>query len=222
MLNQKDISYILEIVSQNLPQILDTVGFDPTVKEPGHSFGERIEEELVKVLVNSNPEIFSPPKVKKGGGKQTRKMEDFLYKNDYINLINIKTGYKWDIEKRQKKNGQPNMCSFKRLVNGICDSELDSYWILSIDTHCNKVSLFNLYDQLVFTNTNIGTGQTMLCEKKFYDYFEQEVDYTKSRKDVILTLKEIDEFATKAHIQLKQKQHQERIKKYERELSKLQ
>lgn len=211
MLNRQDLSYILEIVSQNLPQILDIVGFDPTVKEPGHSFGERVEEELVKVLVKSNSELFSPPKVKKGGGKQSRKMEDFLYKNHYMN---IKFGY--------KKNGQPNMCSFNRLVDRICDSELDSYWILSIDAHCNKVSLFNLYDQLVFTNTNIGTGQTMLCEKKFYDYFEQEVDYTKSRKDVILTLKEIDEFATKAHIQRKQKQHQERIKKYERELSKLQ
>ena len=86
-------------------------------------------------------------------------MQDITFSD---NFVNIKFGY--------KKNGQPNMCAFNRLVDKICESELDSYWILSIDAYGNKVSLFNLYDQLGFTNTNIGTGQTMLCEKKFYNY----------------------------------------------------
>ena len=210
MISREDQDYIISLVKEFLPSILEKVGFDPTVKEPGHSYGEKVEEVLASKLIKRDSR-FALPVTKKGKGKQTRKMQDLTF-DDYF--VNIKFGY--------KKNGQPNMCAFNRLVDKICESELDSYWILSIDAFDNKISLFNLYDQLGFTNTNIGTGQTMLCEKKFYEYFEQHIDYTKSRKDVIIKLKQIDEIAVKAHIQLKLKQQQERFKKYERELSKLQ
>ena len=210
MITREEQDYIVGLVKEFLPSVLEEVGFDPTVKEPGHSYGEKVEEVLANKLVDRD-DRFALPVTEKGKGKQTRKMQDITFSD---NFVNIKFGY--------KKNGQPNMCAFNRLVDKICESELDSYWILSIDAHGNKVSLFNLYDQLGFTNTNIGTGQTMLCEKKFYGYFEQHVDYTKSRKDVILQLKQIDEIAVKAHIQLKLKQQQERFNKYERELSKLQ
>tara|TARA_B100000530_G_scaffold281812_1_gene195537 strand:+ start:31 stop:663 length:633 start_codon:yes stop_codon:yes gene_type:complete len=210
MITREEQDYIVDLVKEFLPSVLEEVGFDPTVKEPGHSYGEKVEEVLANKLVDRD-DRFALPVTEKGKGKQTRKMQDITFSD---NFVNIKFGY--------KKNGQPNMCAFNRLVDKICESELDSYWILSIDAYGNKVSLFNLYDQLGFTNTNIGTGQTMLCEKKFYNYFEQHVDYAKSRKDVILQLKQIDEIAVKAHIQLKLKQQQERFKKYERELSKLQ
>ena len=210
MITREEQDYIVGLVKEFLPSVLEEVGFDPTVKEPGHSYGEKVEEVLANKLVDRD-DRFALPVTEKGKGKQTRKMQDITFKGYFVN---IKFGY--------KKNGQPNMCAFNRLVDKICESELDSYWILSIDAHGNKVSLFNLYDQLGFTNTNIGTGQTMLCEKKFYGYFEQHVDYTKSRKDVILQLKQIDEIAVKAHIQLKIKQQQKRFKLYDRELSKLQ
>ena len=209
MLSREDQDYVVNLAKEFLPLVLEEVGFDPTVKEPGHSYGEKVEEVLANKLVKRD-DRFALPVIKKGKGKQTRKMQDITFKGYFVN---IKFGY--------KKKGQPNMCSFNRLVEKICESELDSYWILSIDAFDNKVSLFNLYDQLGFTNTNIGTGQTMLCEKKFYGYFEQHVDYTKSRKDVILQLKQIDEIAVKAHIQLKLQQQQKRFKKYDRELSKL-
>jgi len=210
MISREDQDYIISLVKEFLPSTLEKVGFDPTVKEPGHSYGEKVEEVLASKLIKRDSR-FALPVTKKGKGKQTRKMQDLTF-DDYF--VNIKFGY--------KKKGQPNMVSFNRLVNKICDSELDSYWILSIDAFDNKISLFNLYDQLGFTNTNIGTGQTMLCEKKFYEYFEQHIDYTKSRKDVIIKLKQIDEIAVKAHVQLKLKQQQKRFKKYDRELSKLQ
>ena len=210
MLTKEERDYVVDLVKELLPSVLDEVGFDPTVKEPGHSYGEKVEEVLANKLIERDS-MFALPVTEKGKGKQTRKMQDITFKGYFVN---IKFGY--------KKNGQPNMCAFNRLVDKICESELDSYWILSIDAYGNKVSLFNLYDQLGFTNTNIGTGQTMLCEKKFYGYFEQHVDYTKSRKDVILQLKQIDEIAVKAHIQLKIKQQQKRFKLYDRELSKLQ
>ena len=209
MLSREDQDYVVNLVKEFLPLVLEEVGFDPTVKEPGHSYGEKVEEVLANKLVKRD-DRFALPVTEKGKGKQTRKMQDITFKGYFVN---IKFGY--------NKKGQPNMCSFNRLVEKICESELDSYWILSIDAFDNKVSLFNLYDQLGFTNTNIGTGQTMLCEKKFYEYFEQHVDYTKSRKDVILQLKQIDEIAVEAHIQLKRKQQQKRFKKYDRELSKL-
>ena len=46
------------------------------------------------------------------------------------------------------------------------------YWILSIDGKDNNICLFNLYEHLDYTNTNLGTGQVMLSESKFYPYFK--------------------------------------------------
>mgnify|MGYP004329529551 FL=1 len=136
----------------------------------------------------------------KGKGKQTRKMEDLTYKG---HLLNVKFGY--------DKKGQPNMCAFNRLLERFVKNEIDSYWILSIDGKDNKICFFNLYEHLEYTNTNIGTGQTMLTETRFYKDFNQDKDYATSRKDVIMKLKDISQIAVKSHTDLKLKQQEKRL-----------
>ena len=191
MLSAPEQQYILSLTKQMIPSILKDIGFDPSLKEPGHSFGEKLEEELVKRLIKKD-DRFSPP-------NSSRDMADLFFNDD---LINIKFGY--------EKKGQPNMVAFNRLVKRYLNEEIDSYWILTIDGSDNKVCLFNLYEHLEYTNTNLGTGQVMLCEKKFFSNFRQDKKYAVTKRDIILNLKEISKKSFEDHINLKKKQEKRR------------
>ena len=191
MISREDQQYILSLTKELLPSVLKEVGFDPTVKEPGHSYGEKVEETLIDKLIERD-DRFTKPKTK-------RAMQDFSWLKD---LLNVKFGY--------DKKGQPNMVSFNRLSKRYVNEEIDSYWILSIDGKDNHVCLFNLYEQLDYTNTNLGTGQVMLSETKFYPNFNQDKDYTIARKDVIMKLKKISQDATESHVKLRLEQEKER------------
>ncbi len=94
--------------------------------------------------------------------------------------------------------------------NGKEEVDIGESWILSIDGKNNHVCLFNLYEQLDYTNTNLGTGQVMLSETKFYPNFNQDKDYTVDRKDVIMKLKKISQDATESHVKLRLEQEKER------------
>ena len=50
MISKTNIDFILGLVKEFLPSVLEEVGFDPNVKEPGHQFGESVEEKLVEKL----------------------------------------------------------------------------------------------------------------------------------------------------------------------------
>ena len=52
MISPNNQTYILTLVKRLLPTILEEVDFDPTVKEVGHSFGEKVEETLVNKSVS--------------------------------------------------------------------------------------------------------------------------------------------------------------------------
>ena len=191
MITREDQKYILALTKELLPSVMKEIGFDPTLKEVGHSFGEKLEETLVNKLIERDKR-FSSPVAK-------RYMADLYFNKD---LINIKFGY--------KKKGQPNMVAFNRLSKRFLNKEIDSYWILSIDGADNKVCFFNLYEQLDYTNTNLGTGQVMLNESKFYPVFNQDKDYTITRNDVIMKLKKISQDATESHVKLRLEQEKQR------------
>ena len=191
MISREDQNYILSLTKELLPSVMKEIGFDSTLKEVGHSFGEKLEETLVNKLIERDNR-FSSPVAK-------RDMADLYFNKD---LINIKFGY--------KKKGQPNMVAFNRLSKRFLNKEIDSYWILSIDGADNKVCFFNLYEQLDYTNTNLGTGQVMLNESKFYPVFNQDNDYTITRNDVIMKLKKISHDATESHVKLRLEQEKVR------------
>ena len=147
MITPENQTYILNTVKRLLPNILTEINFDPTVKEVGHTFGEKVEEVLVEKLVELDSRFTAPD--------NKREMQDVSFNDD---LINIKFGF--------DKKGQPNMVAFNRLSTRYLKNEIDSYYIISIDGKTNKVTFFDLYQQLPYTNYNVGTGQVMLKEKK--------------------------------------------------------
>ena len=191
MLIKEDKIYIMELVKKLTPTILEEISFNPNVKEVGHSFGDRYEDVLVEKLLEIDNDFTEPT--------ETRSSDDLKYKGNYIN---IKFGY--------KKDGQPNICSMKRLLNYLHEDKIDSYYILSIDADGPIYQFFDVYDYLNYTNFNYGTGQLMLCEskmKKVYK-FNDEFSLTKTEKIVVIgnmMREELDR-----HIALKQKQ-QEKI-----------
>ena len=142
MISPNNQTYILKLVERLLPTILEEVDFDPTVKEVGHSFGEKVEETLVNKLCDLDPAFTAPE------GK--REMQDVSFNDD---LINIKFGF--------DKKGQPNMVAFNRLSERYLKGEIDSYYIISIDGKTNKVTFFDLYQHLPYTNYNVVYGLIM-------------------------------------------------------------
>ena len=185
MITSENQTYILTLVKRLLPTILEEVGFDPTVKEVGHSYGEKVEETLVEKLCELDPAFTAPE------GK--REMQDVSFNDD---LINIKFGF--------DKKGQPNMVAFNRLSERYLKGEIDSYYIISIDGKDNKVTLFDLYQHLPYTNYNVGTGQVMLKERQFFETFDQEKDYSISKISIIHTLRQMKVQSHHDHITLKE------------------
>ena len=187
MISPNNQTYILTLVKRLLPTILEEVGFDPTVKEVGHSYGEKVEETLVEKLCELDP-AFTAPDTK-------RAMQDVSFNDD---LINIKFGF--------DKKGQPNMVAFNRLSERYLKGEIDSYYIISIDGKTNKVTFFDLYQHLPYTNYNVGTGQVMLKEKPFFESFNQKKDYSISKLTIINTLRAMKVQSHKDHVTLKEQQ----------------
>lgn len=209
MISVQDQKFIISCIDKLISQCLEECDFNPKVKEPGHTYGEKVEEHLANKLVEIYPDKFSMPKKEKGKGKQTRKMEDLIWKSTN-NLINIKLGY-------EKGNGQPNMVSFNRLYKNYCSDLIDSYWIFIIDvlgkqkdSLTTKTYFFNLYDYLDYVNYNYGTGQVMLKENQFFDSYDSNKYFTNTKKDIILKLKKIDEESFISHMKLKKEQHHQR------------
>lgn len=209
MISKKDQNQIVSWVEEIIPECLLESKFDPTVKEPGHSYGENIEELLATKLVSKYPNHFSLPVKTKGKGKQTRKMEDIIWKNSN-SLMNIKLGH-------EKKDGQPNMVAFNRFFNKLHTDEIDSYYILivnvigkTIDNLTTEIYLFNLYDYLDYVNYNYGTGQVMLKEKQFFADYDSNKYFEFSKNEIMQKLKDIDNESFENHMNLKKKQHQKR------------
>lgn len=207
MITHEDQKYIISTVESFIESCLEESGFDPSVKEPGHSYGEKVEEILAHKL-SSKDSRFTLPKKVKGKGKQTRQMGDLMWENT---LINIKLGY-------EKGSGQPNMVSFTRFLEKFHNDEIDSYYILIInvsgktkDTLTTSVYLFNLYDYLDYVHYDYGTGQIMLKEKQFFDAYDSNKYFNNTKQSVMLKLQEIDECAFQSHIALKQKQRNKRL-----------
>ena len=216
MISREDQKYVLSLARQEHQYVLDRINFDSTTKEVGHSNGEKYEEVMANRLIDLDNNFAAPVKIN-GKGKQTRKMEDFTYKGNFINL---KFGY--------IKKGQSNMCTINRLIDRLMSDEyrdekqkghpqIDSYWILSVDSHNNKICFFNLYEHLGFTNLNMGPQQLMLSEKKFYEQFDEEKDYTLPEREILLKLVEMRKIATEEHVKLRLEQDkscQERVYAY--------
>ena len=190
MISREDQKYILSLTKKLLPSVLEEINFDPNdgKKEKGHRSGEDLETTFVREFIERDNIRFTEPIA-------DRAMADFLFNG---NKVNIKFSC--------VKGGQPNMCAWDRLYLGINEEEIDSYWILMINGMSQDVCLFNLYEHLDYTNTDLGTGQTMLKKSKFLKYFNQDKDYTiHNKNDILNKLDWIDEDAWERMMKAKSK-----------------
>ena len=208
MISVKNRKFIVDVVNEIIGDCLISCKIDTSRKEVGHSYGEILEEVLVDQLSIKYPKYFKEPEKESGKGKQTRKMEDMIFIQDNEEyLVNIKFGY-------EKGGGQPNMVSFNRLSKKYAQNIIDSYWILVIDVKGRDaesieagVYLFDLYNQLEYTNFNYGTGQVMLKEKEFFTNFDPDDYSVPKRKDVIEKMIIMNEESYIRHIEKKKKQN---------------
>ena len=190
MLTREEQNEILSLTRELLPSVLEEINFDPNdgKKEKGHRSGEDLETTFVREFIERDNIRFTEPTA-------DRAMADFLFNG---NKVNIKFSC--------VKGGQPNMCAWDRLYLGINEEEIDSYWILMINGLTQDVCLFNLYEHLDYTNTDLGTGQTMLKKTKFLKYFNQDKDYTiHNKNDILNKLDWIDEDAWERMLKAKSK-----------------
>ncbi len=188
MLSNHDTSFIMDLVKELTSDILKQISFDSTIKEPGHSFHGQFEDELVKRLIEADSNFSEPTEI--------RSSDDIKYKEHYIN---IKFGF--------DKNGNPNICSMKRLFNYFESGKIDSYYILSIDAKGPEYHLFNVYDYLDYTNFNYGTGQLMLKETKFKEvYTFNDESVRLNREETIVKMADMMKEECNRHILLKTKQ----------------
>jgi len=163
MITSEDKVYVMDLVKKLTPDILEKLNFDSTVKEVGHSFCDRYEDELVKMLLDIDDDFTEPTK--------DRSLDDIKYKGNYIN---IKFGY--------KKNGQPNLCAGNKLFDYLAgvggkskDIEIDSYYVISVDAYGPTYMFYDVYEYLQHDcfHYNAGPGQFMIKEsviKKVYEF----------------------------------------------------
>lgn len=206
-LSNHQINQVLKITKKYVKSTLQEINFDPSVKEPGHSFGEKFEEVFVKILVEKHSEIFSLPIFIPKKGKQTRKMEDFLVFDKHTN---VKFGL--------NKKGQSNVCSFNRLLEKYHNNEIDSYWVCLInvlDINYNfDLYFFNVYDYIDCLHYDYGTGQVMLKESIFFERYKSNLNkkFLLTKKDHMSLLKSMNDIAFARHMKKKIKQNEERTR----------
>lgn len=204
ILNNSKLNKSIEIMNDHVVDTLKKIRFDSSVKEPGHTFGEKFEEVFAEKLSSVYPSIFSLPVKIKGKGKQTRMMEDFYV---YDKPTNIKFGF-------QKKDGQPNVCSFTRLLEKYHKNDIDSYWIAMVNILNDNLEFdfyfFNVYDYLDCMHYDYGTGQVMLKESQFFNAYSRNRNGKLDKREHMIMLKEMNDRSFKRHMELKEKQYNKR------------
>ena len=187
MISSKDKQYIVSLVEKFIPVILDEIGFDPTVKEVGHSYHGPFEHLMVKKLIEEDSDFSEPT--------MTRSPDDVKYKDHFIN---IKFGY--------DKHGQPNICSMHRLFKYLHEETIDSYYLLTVDALGPNISFFDVYDYLDCTNFNYGTGQLMLNETQLKEVYVPNTVSSLTREEKICKIGKMMNIELSRHIVQKQEQ----------------
>lgn len=137
-------------------------------KEAGHGLANYIESKTQEELINIAGNRYQ---IKNEINK--RSMGDFWIKEQNCNFftpINIKTGI---------KTGNPNIVTIDKIIRGIAERKIDSYYLFLIKFKkiserwqvniCKILNLFNILDYIVL---DLGPLQLMLCENRLYANIE--------------------------------------------------
>ena len=168
-------------------------------KESGHVMGTIIEDRCGVFLSENGWDIVK--EVNKLGEEKARAHSDFnIVIKTNVNRVNVKFS--------GEKNGQPNICSIRRVLDSLHKGEIDAYYLLKVKhnrlTNTTQVFFVDVLDYLDCVTYNGGTGQLMLKEKNFYETYGNVPERTLEEKRIML----FDLYDTKMneHIILKEKQ----------------
>ena len=175
-------------------------------KESGHVMGTIIEDRCGVFLSENDYTIVK--EVNKLGEEKARahsdfnivlKSKDFLL-SDNTNRVNVKFS--------GETNGQPNICSIRRVLDSLHKGEIDAYYLLKVkhnrSTNTTQVFFVDILDYLDCVTYNGGTGQLMLKEKSFYETYGNVPERTLVEKRRMLF--DLYDTKMKEHIILKEKQ----------------
>ena len=176
-------------------------------KESGHIMGTIIEEMCGDLLKQEGFTITY--EVDSKGIPLKRAHSDFLLQSK--DLVNNKTNVKFGSE----KPGQPNVCAINRMMDALGDDIIDGYYLLKVKynrkENKTKVYFVDILDYIDCLTADVGTGQIMLKEKKFYEVYGKSGRKT----DLSLTEKKIKIFElydnkAEEHIKRREEQREKR------------
>jgi len=176
MLSNKTIATILENTNKILSKRECVSHIKNSIKSGGE-VGHKVSDFLATCIENSlidNDNIKCGFEYSKKNEKvDIRSMGDIWVKcntSKYYTPINVKISF--------TKKGSPNIAALNRIINGLNNKNIDSYYLLivNIDEDTAKilsVVLINILDYVEFIRYDAGPGQTMLDQKRFYSHIEE-------------------------------------------------
>ncbi len=174
MISPQDAKRIVESSTEFWKNQVDSPQFRSIFqgKEVGHRIADYVDENTTEMLRKKFTTKFE---VDAKGKPRARSMGDIWVESGGVfHPINVKAG-------EAGKNGQPNMVSLTKLLDGLMKRQIDSYYLLivkmsfkdgeenvpsSVTPHIYFVDMLDYLDYITFDS---GPGQTMLREKQFYD-----------------------------------------------------
>lgn len=139
-------------------------------KESGHTMSGIIEKKCADVLKEKGYKIEFERN--KRGEILKRAHSDFL-----LQLDGDSKWYKINVKFGSEKPGQPNVCSMNRILDGLKEGLINSYYILKVkydkEKNTTKVYFVDILDYIDCITYDAGTGQIMLKEKKFYEIYSE-------------------------------------------------
>jgi hypothetical protein len=137
-------------------------------KEIGHRIADDVDDRTTAKLL-SEPALTAKFEYNNKGRKILRSMGDIWIKSNGIyNPINIKAGIVTE--------GCPNIVSLTKLLTRLLKHQIDSYYLMIVkfkgsrEQYQSHVYFVDLLDYLDFANFDLGPGQVMLQESRFYEY----------------------------------------------------
>jgi len=165
--------------------------------ELGHTHGSFIENLVSEILISDFG--FTPKNTQRSFG-------DCYYGSD---PLNIKSGF-------SDKCGQPNMCSIKRLMDKYVDGEITGYYILKIKISKGQIKIHccDILDHPDCLSSDIGTGQIMLKEEKFYSKIDTDQNIPLSREKKSKNLISLYDQSFVNHMRKKEEDHKKIMEKF--------
>lgn len=138
-------------------------------KEIGHRLADLVDEKTCAVITLN---WLTRQQCDQAGAKRSRSMGDVWVESSGIyHPVNVKTGI-------VGAEGQPNMVSLKKVVNGILQRWIDSYYLLIVKVELSAVIVPTVYmvdllDCFDFLTSDSGPGQIMLRAARFFREYDE-------------------------------------------------